>query len=136
MCPLLLTLRLWTPANFSTIKVTKLCGFEPLTKYVVFGVVCLQITCAYLLRNTPILSWQFLVTAYVIGATANQNLFLSIHEISHNLAFKSPLANRLLAIFANIPIAIPYSAAFRVRPLRTSSSIGFDTYSTLTRSQK
>jgi sphingolipid delta-4 desaturase len=54
------------------------------------------------------------LTAYIIGATANQNLFLAIHEISHNLAFKSPLANRLLAIFANLPIGIPYSASFRV----------------------
>lgn len=60
------------------------------------------------------LSWPFLTTAYVVGATANQNLFLAIHEISHNLAFKSPMGNRLLAIFANLPIGIPYSAAFRV----------------------
>jgi hypothetical protein len=55
-----------------------------------------------------------MITAYLIGATANQNLFLAIHEISHNLAFKSPLGNRLLAIFANLPIGLPYSAAFRV----------------------
>lgn len=60
------------------------------------------------------LDWKFLATAYVIGATSNQNLFLAIHEISHNLAFRSPLANRLLAIFANLPIGLPYSAAFRV----------------------
>lgn len=60
-------------------------------------------------------SWPFFVTAYVIGATANQNLFLAIHEISHNLAFKAPLGNRFLAIFANLPIGVPYSAAFRVR---------------------
>lgn len=70
--------------------------------------------CAWLLRDTPVMSWPFLVTAYVVGATANQNLFLAIHEISHNLAFKSPTANRLLAIFANLPIGIPYSASFRV----------------------
>ena len=60
------------------------------------------------------LDWKFLATAYVVGATSNQNLFLAIHEISHNLAFRSPLANRLLAIFANLPIGLPYSAAFRV----------------------
>jgi len=66
------------------------------------------------LRNTAVLSVPFLLTAYIIGATANQNLFLSIHEISHNLAFRSPTANRLFAIFANLPIGIPYSAAFRV----------------------
>lgn len=93
---------------------TKLCGPEPLTKYVVLGVVSLQITCAYLLSNTSMLDWKFLATAYVIGATSNQNLFLAIHEISHNLAFRSPMANRMLAIFANLPIGLPYSAAFRV----------------------
>lgn len=95
-------------------KVTKLCGPEPLTKYLVLAVVALQIVCAYSLRSSSFASWQYLGTAYLIGATANQNLFLAIHEISHNLAFKSPLANRLLAIFANLPIGIPYSASFRV----------------------
>lgn len=95
-------------------QITKLCGPEPLTKYVVAGVVGIQVLAAYLLRDTPVLSWKFLATAYVVGATANQNLFLAIHEISHNLAFRSPLANRLLAIFANLPIGIPYSASFRV----------------------
>ncbi|KAH8428779.1 sphingolipid delta(4)-desaturase family protein [Aspergillus melleus] len=105
-------------------EVTKLCGPEPLTKYVVLGVVSLQICCAYLLRDTSILSWKFLATAYIIGATANQNLFLAIHEISHNLAFRSPLANRLLAIFANLPIGVPYSAAFRPYHLTHHKSLG------------
>jgi sphingolipid delta-4 desaturase len=95
-------------------QVTKLCGPEPLTKYVVLFVVSLQVLCAYLLKDTPFLSWKFFLTAYVIGATANQNLFLAIHEISHNLAFRSANANRMIAIFANLPIGIPYSASFRV----------------------
>ncbi len=73
--------------------------------------------CAASLQNTPILSLTFFLTAYIVGATGNQALFLAIHEISHNLAFKSPLANRFLAMFANLPIGIPYSAAFRVRIL-------------------
>ncbi|KAI9661433.1 MAG: hypothetical protein M1829_006264 [Trizodia sp. TS-e1964] len=107
-------------------EVTKLCGPEPLTKFIVLGVVALQISCAYLLRNTDVISWQFLLTAYIIGATANQNLFLAIHEISHNLAFKSPLANRLFAIIANLPIAIPYSASFRPYHLTHHKSLGVD----------
>lgn len=49
-----------------------------------------------------------------MGATANQNLFLAIHEISHNLAFRTPWMNRALAIVANLPIGVPYSASFRV----------------------
>jgi hypothetical protein len=95
-------------------QVTKLCGPEPLTKYVVLLVVSLQVACAYALRNTPFFSWTFFLAAYIIGATANQNLFLAIHEISHNLAFRSPSLNRAIAVFANLPIGIPYSASFRV----------------------
>ncbi|CZR59666.1 related to putative fatty acid desaturase (mld) [Phialocephala subalpina] len=107
-------------------EVTKLCGPEPLTKYLVFAVVSLQITCAYILQNTPFFSWKFFLTAYIIGATANQNLFLAIHEISHNLAFRSPSANRMIAIFANLPIGIPYSASFRPYHLTHHKSLGVD----------
>lgn len=78
------------------------------------AIVSLQVVCALSLRNTPVLSLRYILAAYVVGATANQNLFLAIHEISHNLAFKAPLANRLFAVFANLPIGVPYSAAFRV----------------------
>lgn len=107
-------------------EVLKLCGPEPLTIPLVLAVVGLQIGCAYALRTTPFLSWPFLLTAYIIGATANQNLFLAIHEISHNLAFKSPLANRLFAIVANLPIGIPYSASFRPYHLTHHKSLGVD----------
>ena len=96
-------------------QVTKLMGHEPLTKWVVLGVVSLQITLAILLRHTRPLSPLFLLTAYVIGGTANHNLFLAIHEITHNLAFRRPNMNKALAVFANLPIGIPYSAAFKVR---------------------
>ena len=113
----------WCPTNqrkvrFAYIpftKVTKLMGYEPLTKYIVLFVVLLQISLAVLLRQTPPLSFTFIFCAYVIGGTANQNIFLAIHEITHNLAFKGIVPNKLLAIFANLPIGIPYSAAFKVR---------------------
>jgi sphingolipid delta-4 desaturase len=95
-------------------EVLKLCGPEPLTKYIIAGVVLLQICCACLLRQTNPLSWKFFATAYVVGATANQNLFLGIHELSHNLVFKAGWMNRLFAVFANLPIVLPYTAVFRV----------------------
>ena len=94
-------------------EVSKLTGYEPKTKWYVIGVVLLQLTVAYLLRKTPLNSWKFIVTAYVIGATANQAIFLAIHELSHNLLFKKPIHNKLFAIFANIPIGIPYLALFQ-----------------------
>ena len=89
-------------------------GYEPLTKWVVLGVVLLQFGMAFMLRNTHVLSPKFLFCAYVVGATANHNLFLAIHEITHNLAFMSVRPNKLLAIFANLPIGVPYSAMFKV----------------------
>lgn len=92
-------------------------GHEPLTKYIVVGVVALQIATAYYLRNTPITSPLFIFLAYAIGGTANHNLFLAIHEITHNLAFKGINANKFLALLANIPIGIPYCTAFKVNPL-------------------
>ncbi|OBZ78399.1 Dihydroceramide delta(4)-desaturase [Grifola frondosa] len=95
-------------------EVTKLMGYEPLTKYVVFGVVSIQLLVACLLRNTRPLSPLFVFCAYAIGGTLNHNLFLAIHEITHNLAFKGIWANKALAVFANLPIGIPYSAAFKV----------------------
>ncbi|KAK8071060.1 hypothetical protein PG997_011263 [Apiospora hydei] len=107
-------------------EVTKLCGPEPLTKWVVLGVVALQVFCAYLLRNKPFFSLPFWALAYVVGATANQNLFLAIHEISHNLAFRNATANRLLAMVANLPIGVPYSASFRPYHLTHHKSLGVD----------
>ncbi|KAG9255725.1 fatty acid desaturase-domain-containing protein [Emericellopsis atlantica] len=107
-------------------EITKLCGPEPLTKWVVLGVVTLQVLLAIFLHSTPFFSLKFWGIAYVVGATANQNLFLAIHEISHNLAFKNPLANRLLAIGANLPIGIPYSASFRPYHLTHHKSLGVD----------
>lgn len=95
-------------------------GYTPTTKYVVFGVVMLQVCLAVYLRDTHPFSLKYLAIAYVIGGTANQNLFLAIHEITHNLAFKSIVANKSLAVFANLPIGIPYSAAFKVS-LRAST---------------
>ena len=80
---------------------------------VVFSVLTLQLSLAYYFRNTHPLSWSFLLTAYVIGGTANQNTFLAIHEITHNLAFRSIRANKVLAIVANLAIGVPYAMAFK-----------------------
>lgn len=94
-------------------EVKNLTGWEPRTKWYVIGVVALQFLIAYSLRETSILSRKFLLLAYIIGATSNQALFMAIHELSHNLLFKNPLNNKFFAIFANLPIGIPYSASFQ-----------------------
>lgn len=90
-------------------------GYSSLTKYVVFLVVSVQFATAIFLRNTNPFSLIYITIAYVIGGTLNHNLFLAIHEITHNLAFPGIRANKALAIFANLPIGIPYAATFKVR---------------------
>jgi len=107
-------------------EVTKLMGHEPATKFVIVGVVFLQIFMAYALRNTHPLSLPFVICAYAIGATANHNLFLAIHEITHNLAFKGIAANKMLAMIANLPIGVPYCSAFKKYHLEHHKHLGED----------
>ncbi|TFK62241.1 dihydroceramide delta(4)-desaturase [Pluteus cervinus] len=107
-------------------EVTKLMGHEPLTKYVVLFVVLLQLSAALYLQHHSPFSPLFIGCAYIIGGTANHNLFLAIHEITHNLAFKGVYPNKLLAIFANLPIGIPYSAAFKKYHIEHHKFLGQD----------
>jgi len=107
-------------------EVTKLMGYTPLTKYVVLLVVILQLTTSYYLRNTHPFAPSFLLIAYLVGGTLNHNLFLAIHEITHNLAFPGIKRNKLLAIVANLPIGIPYAATFKQYHLEHHKHLGED----------
>lgn len=94
-------------------EVKKLVGHEPITKYLVLIIVGVQLLVAYYLKDTHPLSFKFFLLAYVVGATANQAIFLAIHELSHNLLFKTPLHNKLFSVLVNLPIGVPYSASFQ-----------------------
>jgi sphingolipid delta-4 desaturase len=92
-------------------EIKQLMGHEPLTKYIVAATVALQVGMAALT-----LSWSwpaYLAAIYIVGATANHSLFLAIHELSHNLGFKSQVMNKLCGMIANMPIGIPYSITFK-----------------------
>ncbi|KAH9822691.1 fatty acid desaturase-domain-containing protein [Melampsora americana] len=113
-------------------EVTKLMGHTTTTKWITLFVVGLQISISiyfsYLSNSNQqsAWNWRFFLTAYLIGGTANQNLFLSIHEITHNLAFKSIFNNKCLALFANLPITIPYSMIFKKYHLEHHRYLGED----------
>lgn len=85
-----------------------------------------QILLAYTFRNTHPLSWSFLLTAYAVGGTLNQNTFLAIHEITHNLAFRSIRANKCLAVLANFAIGVPYAMAFKGYHIEHHKFLGED----------
>lgn len=82
-------------------------------------VTLLQVTVAVLLQLCTAIylcdaSWlKMLVVSYFFGSFLNHNLFLAIHELSHNLAFSTPSLNRWLGIFANLPIGVPMSVTFQ-----------------------
>ncbi|GAA6012826.1 hypothetical protein JCM10207_005376 [Rhodosporidiobolus poonsookiae] len=107
-------------------EVKKLMGHEPWTKYVVLLVTLIQFSTAFYLRNTPFWSWKFWALAYAIGGTANQNVFLSVHEITHNLAFRGVKANRAFAIFANLPIGVPFAMMFKKYHIEHHKFLGED----------
>lgn len=77
----------------------------------VVSVMALQIVMAYAVRD---LSWpKVLVAAYVVSGTASQNLFCAQHELSHFLAFRTPIYNRILSLASNCTLVVPMATAFR-----------------------
>ena len=71
----------------------------------------LQVAVAWAVREAP--WWKVLVAAYVVGGTASQNLFTAQHELSHFLAFRTPLYNKVLSIVSNCPLVVPTATSFR-----------------------
>ncbi|KAI8482600.1 Sphingolipid delta(4)-desaturase DES1 [Branchiostoma belcheri] len=94
-------------------QVKKLMGHDPNLKYWVFLMVAVQLTIAYMLKDS---SWPLiLLTAYFIGGTINHIMLVAWHEICHNLAFghARPRANKALGIFGNVIIGFPASISFK-----------------------
>uniref|UniRef100_A0A5F9D6L3 Fatty acid desaturase domain-containing protein n=1 Tax=Oryctolagus cuniculus TaxID=9986 RepID=A0A5F9D6L3_RABIT len=86
---------------------------DPHLKWAVLGLVLAQLLACWLVRG---LAWRWLLFwAYTFGGCVNHSLTLAIHDISHNTAFGTGAAarNRWFAIFANLPIGVPYSASFK-----------------------
>ncbi|MFT4033768.1 MAG: fatty acid desaturase, partial [Siphonobacter sp.] len=90
--------------------IRRLIGKNPLTVWVIIGIVSLQIILAGLLKDQS--WWLIFGTAYLIGAFADHALFVMIHECAHRLLFKSTNANRLAGIVANMPQIFPSSISF------------------------
>ncbi|KAF3778150.1 Sphingolipid delta(4)-desaturase DES1-like [Nymphaea thermarum] len=92
-------------------QIKQLFGPDPFALPKITAVVLLQLWTAASLAESRWLT--ILAVAYFFGSFLNHNLFLAIHELSHNLAFSTPSYNRWLGIFANLPIGIPMSVTFQ-----------------------
>lgn len=94
-------------------EIKSLMGPDPRLKWIVCMMVVVQFLAFYLVKDLP-WKWVFFWT-YAFGSCINHSMTLAIHEISHNAAFGNNRAkwNRWFAIFANLPIGLPYSASFK-----------------------
>ncbi|KAK9802629.1 hypothetical protein WJX73_006946 [Symbiochloris irregularis] len=105
-------------------EVRKLYGTDISTAWQVLAVMALQLWTAYLVRDAA--WWKLLIAAYGIGGTLSQNLFTAQHELSHFLAFKKPLYNRLLSLASNCPLVVPMATTFRKYHQEHHSHLGVD----------
>jgi sphingolipid delta-4 desaturase len=95
-------------------EIAELFTTEPLTFWISLGILALQLTMAWLLRDSE---WYVILPcAYVIGGTVNHSLQLAVHELSHDLCWAGPnkdATNRLTAIMANLATCIPSGQTFK-----------------------
>ena len=93
-------------------EVRQLFGTDTSLKYKTVALIAIQLAIPFFILD---LHWALQgLIIFFIGATISHALFLTIHEITHDLAFKNKVANNILAIFANIPIVLPYAMAFKI----------------------
>jgi len=99
----------WFSRNI--LKLDNCLGKEPLTLWLTFGLVCVQVFTLYQIQAAP---WPLVVLlTYVVSGTVSHSLNLSVHELSHNLCFESLSTNKLLALFANIGTGFPSAITFQ-----------------------
>lgn len=84
---------------------------EPRTFVVVVAVVLSQLLVARWAQTAP---WYwFMLVAYVFGGTVNHAMQMAGHELSHNLCWEEESHNKLTAILANFPTALPSAILFQ-----------------------
>ncbi len=97
-------------------EVKELYGIDKGLKYKTLALVIFQLATAPFIAT---LEWfWYLPIAYFIGASVSHTIFLTIHELSHDLAFKKKVYNNWLSIIANIPIVAPYAISFKTYHLK------------------
>jgi len=94
-------------------QIKELFGVDHMFKWKVIALTLIQLAMLFVIRDQ---SWIVtFILAYCFGGVINHALMLGIHELAHSAGFgiNRPYANRALGIFANLPIGIPFSVAFK-----------------------
>ncbi len=117
-------------------EIAKLQGHDHRTIWVTFGIVAAQFGLAGLFSWLATTDsrfgswWVMALVAYFVGGMLAHWCGQVFHETSHNLACKTTLGNRLLAIFANLPILFPVAMTFRRNHIDHHRYLGVDSMDT------
>lgn len=111
-------------------ELRRLYGYSYATSIVMLAIVLAQLAIALWVQHevdrgsvlgSPV---AIVLLAYFVGATLNHWAGMGIHEASHDLAARSRLANRVIALVANVPIVVPSAMSFRRHHLKHHSHLG------------
>lgn len=92
-------------------EIKNLMGRHRNTFFYAFALVAAQLSIAYIIRDQS--WWMVMIAAFTFGAFANHGLFVLIHEFTHNMVFKSRLANIWGGIMCDLANGFPSSVSFR-----------------------
>ncbi|EER03091.1 membrane fatty acid desaturase, putative [Perkinsus marinus ATCC 50983] len=105
-------------------EILKVQGPDPLAAVFCTATVLVQLFTCYIVRDW---SWpSLLIVTYIVSGTMNHSLVLAMHELSHDLFFKSKMLNKVFSIFCNLPTGVASAATFRRYHLEHHSSQGVD----------
>lgn len=113
-------------------EVRKLFGYDTRSSIIILVVVVVHFAGAWLLQSvTADLAFVpkallIVASAYLVGALLSHWCAMFIHESTHNLCARSPLANRLMAMYSNLPMIIPIAMSFRRYHLLHHAYLGID----------
>jgi sphingolipid 4-desaturase/C4-monooxygenase len=106
-------------------EVAKLFVLDPLTAVITLAVVLGQTAIAACFGHLGLnYWWAALIAAYCVGAFANHAMFVVIHDAVHNTILKTPVANKWVAILADLPNAFPTAMGFRCYHQKHHSHLG------------
>jgi len=103
-------------------EIRELVGKNPGTFWITFGIVAVQTAVAAWMGSSP--WWLIGLLAVTVGAFANHALWVVIHEITHNLVFKTPGQNTLAGIFAGLPHGTATSVFFQRYHMKHHAFLG------------
>src|SRR5437899_5854368 len=106
-------------------EVRQLMVRNPWTVLLAVSIVILQTSIAYGMGTLGFGYWWIsLLIAFCVGAFANHANYVIIHDATHNLIFRSPGWNKMLAIIADLPNLTSGAMGFRVYHLKHHSHQG------------